>query len=279
MEGARPVPVSLEDSIDQLTFLPDRTPTGINEDSADAFKRLADYRDGAIFVGHWAGLSEWERHTIGDEIVMVIDGTTTIFFLDGETEHPATLHPGELVVVPRARGIGSKLRMQSKSSASRRNPRTTRPSDRLPIWRDLRALAPPSGIVRRGRSGRSTASTRRRARLAPPPSSVGSNGDAKPGSPPSETSGPFLAPHGVLSGRGLARHRVDCCRTRGCGTSRCYAWGCSTQNRLTWERWRLEKTPGYQNKPENDSRRSTVIRVIAGLVVLAAGIIIVIVAS
>ena len=53
-----------------------------------------------IFVGHWAGLSEWERHTVGDEIVMVIDGTTTIFFLDGETEHPATLHPGELVVVP-----------------------------------------------------------------------------------------------------------------------------------------------------------------------------------
>ncbi len=100
MEDARPVAVSIKDSIDQLTFLPDRTPTGSNEDSADAFHRLADYRDGAVFVGYWAGLSEWERHTVGDEIVMVIDGTTTIFFLDGETEHPATLHPGELVVVP-----------------------------------------------------------------------------------------------------------------------------------------------------------------------------------
>ena len=40
----------------------------------------------------------------------------------------------------------------------------------------------------------------------------------------------------------------------------------------------LVKTPGYQNKPEGDSRRSTVIRVIAGLVLLAAGIIIVIIA-
>ena len=33
---------------------------------------------------------------------MVIDGTTTIYFLDGETEHLATLAPGQLVVVPRS---------------------------------------------------------------------------------------------------------------------------------------------------------------------------------
>ena len=40
----------------------------------------------------------------------------------------------------------------------------------------------------------------------------------------------------------------------------------------------LVKTPGYQKEPEGDSRRSTVIRVIAGLVLLAAGIIVVIIA-
>jgi hypothetical protein len=40
----------------------------------------------------------------------------------------------------------------------------------------------------------------------------------------------------------------------------------------------LVETPGYQNKPEDDSRRSTVIRVIAGLVLLAGGLIIVIIA-
>ena len=38
----------------------------------------------------------------------------------------------------------------------------------------------------------------------------------------------------------------------------------------------LVKTPGYQNKPDDDSRRSTVIRVIAGLVLLAAGIIVIV---
>ena len=99
---AEPVPISIHETIETLTFLPDRTPASTGEGSAGAFARLAAYRDGAIFVGHWAGHSEWERHTVGDEIVFVIDGTTTIFFLDGETEHPATLGPGQLVVVPRS---------------------------------------------------------------------------------------------------------------------------------------------------------------------------------
>ena len=100
MAEGQPVPISINEAIAQLTFQPDRTPAGEGEDSAEAFQRLSTYRDGAIFVGHWAGTSEWERHTVGDEIVMVVDGSTTIFFLDGETEHPATLRAGEFVVVP-----------------------------------------------------------------------------------------------------------------------------------------------------------------------------------
>lgn len=100
MADGPPVPISVNEAIAQLTFLPDRTPSGVNEASAAAFNRLCGYRDGAIFVGHWAGHSEWERHAVADEIVMVVDGTTTIFFLDGDTEHPASLGPGELVVVP-----------------------------------------------------------------------------------------------------------------------------------------------------------------------------------
>ena len=98
--SVRPVPISVGDAIAELTFLPDRTPTVEAERSAEAFRRLSAYRDGAIFVGHWAGASEWERHTVGDEIVMVVEGATTIFFLDGDSEHSATLRSGELVVVP-----------------------------------------------------------------------------------------------------------------------------------------------------------------------------------
>jgi mannose-6-phosphate isomerase-like protein (cupin superfamily) len=96
----KPNPQSVPATIDALTFLPDRTPTTTGEQSAAAFARLADYRDGAIFVGHWAGKSEWERHPVGDEIVMVIDGRTTMFFLTDGEETSAELGAGELVVVP-----------------------------------------------------------------------------------------------------------------------------------------------------------------------------------
>ncbi len=79
MADTGPHLLSIDDALAALTFLPDRTPT-TNEESSGAFKRLAEYRDGAIFVGHWAGSSEWERHPVGDEIVMVVDGETTISF-------------------------------------------------------------------------------------------------------------------------------------------------------------------------------------------------------
>ena len=100
MTEARPHPISIENAIAALTFLSDRTPTTTADESADAFARLSDYRDGGIFVGHWAGSSEWERHSVGDEIVMVLDGETTLTFLADDNEHFSRLRAGDLVVVP-----------------------------------------------------------------------------------------------------------------------------------------------------------------------------------
>jgi uncharacterized cupin superfamily protein len=92
--------VSVGAAIGELVFFPNRTPATTDDDAAGAFARLCDYRDGAVFVGHWAGASEWERHAVGDEIVMVMAGETTLFALvDGE-ERPVTLAAGDLVVVP-----------------------------------------------------------------------------------------------------------------------------------------------------------------------------------
>lgn len=96
-----PIAISIDDALAALTFLPDRTPTTTPEESKDTFALLSEYRDGGIFVGHWAGTSEWERHTVGDEIVMVLDGETTIYFLTDDGESGATLRTGELVMVPR----------------------------------------------------------------------------------------------------------------------------------------------------------------------------------
>lgn len=100
MAAPEPIPISLDEAIARLTFLGDRTPTTTDAEAEHAFARLADYRDSGVFVGHWAGSSEWERHAVGDEIVVVIGGRTTIFFLDGEVDRAAELAAGELVIVP-----------------------------------------------------------------------------------------------------------------------------------------------------------------------------------
>jgi mannose-6-phosphate isomerase-like protein (cupin superfamily) len=100
MSHPEPVPISIDEAMAALTFLPDRTPTTTSDESKDAFARLCDYRDGAVFVGHWAGNSEWERHSVGDEIVIVLQGETTIFFQDGDHDRPGRLTTGAFVVVP-----------------------------------------------------------------------------------------------------------------------------------------------------------------------------------
>ncbi|WP_246197383.1 cupin domain-containing protein [Pseudoxanthomonas sacheonensis] len=92
---------SLADILSRLTYLPNRTPEMALTGEADlAFSEIASYRDGAISVGYYSGSSEWERHPAGDEIVMAIEGhTTLVLLIDGE-QHRIVLRSGELVVVP-----------------------------------------------------------------------------------------------------------------------------------------------------------------------------------
>ena len=66
--------ISVNGSIDSVAYFPNRKPETPSEDLSDTFCTLSEYRDGAIYAGHYAGNSEWERHPVGDEIVMVIDG-------------------------------------------------------------------------------------------------------------------------------------------------------------------------------------------------------------
>ncbi len=96
---ATPEPIDVTASIDRLDFLPDRTPT-TGETDAEWATRLAPYRDGGVFAVHYAGQSEWERHPVGDEIVIVVDGSTTMtLLLDGQ-EQRHTLGPLQMIVVP-----------------------------------------------------------------------------------------------------------------------------------------------------------------------------------
>lgn len=96
---ATPEPVDIRSVLDGLDFLADRTPT-TSETEINWVGKLGDYRDGGIFVVHYAGQSEWERHAVGDEIVMVIDGETTMTLLIDGREHDHTLGAMQMIVVP-----------------------------------------------------------------------------------------------------------------------------------------------------------------------------------
>lgn len=92
---------SLADILKRLTYLSDRTPEmAFNGGTELAFLEVAPYRNGAISVGYYSGNTEWERHPGGDEIVMSIEGSTTLVLLVNSEEHRISLNSGELVVVP-----------------------------------------------------------------------------------------------------------------------------------------------------------------------------------
>jgi len=92
-----PSSVSIAAALAGLTFLPDRSPDTTREDWAAA---VTPYRDGAMFVAHYAGTSEWERHGVGDEIVIALEGATTLTLLVDDEEVPYPLAAMEMLVVP-----------------------------------------------------------------------------------------------------------------------------------------------------------------------------------
>ena len=84
---------SLADILEQVTYLPNRTPEMAFNGGTDlAFAEVAPYRNGAISVGYYSGDSEWERHPGGDEIVMSLEGSTTLVFLVDGKEHRVSLN-------------------------------------------------------------------------------------------------------------------------------------------------------------------------------------------
>lgn len=93
-------PTNLLQSFGSLTRLVGRTRSTTADELKDSFKMLSEYRDGGVFVSTFAGDSQWEKHSNGDELVYAVEGETDLMlFIEGkEVRH--TLHEGYLIVVP-----------------------------------------------------------------------------------------------------------------------------------------------------------------------------------
>ena len=92
--------ISFAEEFAKLKFVGDRTPESTDEQLDGAFAELVPFRDGGLFIGHYAGNSEWERHPQGDEIVHVLEGETTLVLLTEDGEQRNLLQARELLVVP-----------------------------------------------------------------------------------------------------------------------------------------------------------------------------------
>jgi mannose-6-phosphate isomerase-like protein (cupin superfamily) len=90
--------VKLEDALAKTTFLENRT---IHTDTTGYFARIADYRDGGISAAGFSGISQWERHPVGDEVVQILDGACTLTLRGPDGEEAVELSAGMLAVVPR----------------------------------------------------------------------------------------------------------------------------------------------------------------------------------
>lgn len=92
--------VDLKAELGKLTMLKGRTPTTPDADRKGAFAKLAPYRDGGIFSAKFAGVSAWERHPNGDEIVHIVEGSTTLHLMTDAGRQSLALSAGMLAVVP-----------------------------------------------------------------------------------------------------------------------------------------------------------------------------------
>jgi mannose-6-phosphate isomerase-like protein (cupin superfamily) len=94
--------IDLKAELGKLTMLRGRRPDVLEEKrkASGAFATLAPYRDGNIFSAKFAGDGAWERHPNGDELVQVIDGTTTLHIITADGPKSFELSAGMVVIVP-----------------------------------------------------------------------------------------------------------------------------------------------------------------------------------
>jgi quercetin dioxygenase-like cupin family protein len=123
--------ITINEAFSEVTFLKDRTPETTDEEAKDAFALLSKYRDGGIYVAHYAGSSEWERHPKGEEFVQVLAGEATLILLESTGEQRNVLSSGQILVVPQ--GIWHRFEAPNGVKVMTITPQPTEHSVELPI--------------------------------------------------------------------------------------------------------------------------------------------------
>jgi mannose-6-phosphate isomerase-like protein (cupin superfamily) len=94
--------IDLKAELAKLNMLRGRRPgmTEAERKGSGGFATLAPFRDGNIFSAKFAGDGAWERHPNGDELVQVVDGSTTLHIFTEDGPQSYALSAGMVVIVP-----------------------------------------------------------------------------------------------------------------------------------------------------------------------------------
>jgi len=95
------IPIDLKGSFDALKRLENRSSTTTDDQAKDSFTMLSEFRDGGAFASTFAGNSEWEKHSNGDELVFAVEGNTDVILFVDDKEIRNTLKEGSLIIVPK----------------------------------------------------------------------------------------------------------------------------------------------------------------------------------
>jgi len=131
----------LKAELRKLNMLRGRRPemTEADRKGSGAFATLAPFRDGDIFSAKFAGDGAWERHPNGDELVQIVDGSTTLHIMTDDGPHSHTLSAGMVVIVPQ----GAWHRFHSPEGVSLVTA-TPKPTEHLTVdVEDPRTLSAP----------------------------------------------------------------------------------------------------------------------------------------
>ena len=103
MEGRDVITIiDLKTELGKLNMLRGRRPetTEAERKASGGFATLAPFRDGNIFSAKFSGDGAWERHPNGDELVQVVDGSTTLHIMTQDGPQSHALSAGMVVIVP-----------------------------------------------------------------------------------------------------------------------------------------------------------------------------------
>lgn len=79
----------------------DITAATSDAEAGAAFQQLLTLNECTLNVGRFRGLTPWERHRNGDELLHVLDGEVDLTVLTDEGPVQRTIHAGEIFVCPR----------------------------------------------------------------------------------------------------------------------------------------------------------------------------------